>query len=175
MFKYCPSCASEAIRFERERVFRCRNCGFVYYHNNAAATACIIDTGGAILLLERAKEPAKGKLDFPGGFVEPDEGAVEALRRECVEEIDFDPGSDMQFFASFPNTYPYRGIVYRTCDLFFTVTAQNLKKDDLHLDPKECAGVRLIQYSNLNLSDIAFESARQAIRLLCAQRHKVLH
>ncbi|MDR2149622.1 MAG: NUDIX domain-containing protein [Spirochaetaceae bacterium] len=168
MFTYCPACASPSIRFERERVFRCADCGFVYYHNNAAAVAGIIDRGGALLLLERAKEPARGKLAFPGGFVDPGEGAVEALRRECLEEIGFDPGSCVQFFASFPNVYPYRGIVYRTCDLFFTGAAPDLKKEDLHPDPHECAGIHVITYSNLNEADLAFESARQALRLFCA-------
>jgi ADP-ribose pyrophosphatase YjhB (NUDIX family) len=169
MFTYCPACASPSIRFERERVFRCPECGFVYYHSNAAAVAAIIDLGGALLLLEREKEPLRGKLAFPGGFVDPGEGAVEALRRECTEEIGWDPGASVQFFASFPNVYPYRGIVYRTCDLFFTVAAPDLKEQELHPDPKECAGVHIIEYSKLNPADIAFESARAAIRLLLSR------
>jgi ADP-ribose pyrophosphatase YjhB (NUDIX family) len=51
----------------------------------------------------RAKEPAKGKLALPGGFVNPDEGAFEGLRRECLEEISWDPGPEAFRYASFPN------------------------------------------------------------------------
>ncbi|ORX42380.1 hypothetical protein BCR36DRAFT_416129 [Piromyces finnis] len=39
-----------------------------------------------ILVCERAKDPFKGKLNFVGGKVEPDETEDEAAYRELVEE-----------------------------------------------------------------------------------------
>jgi ADP-ribose pyrophosphatase YjhB (NUDIX family) len=169
MFTYCPSCKSSAIQFERNIVFRCPECGFTYYHSNAAATAGIITVHTSIVLLVRAKEPSKGKLAFPGGFVNPGEGAIDGLRRECIEEIAWDPGMDVHFFASFPNTYPYRGIIYKTCDLFFTISAPGLCEQDLHPDPKESTAIRLVSITALNPADLAFESARQAVQLLKRQ------
>jgi ADP-ribose pyrophosphatase YjhB (NUDIX family) len=117
------------------------------------------------VLLVRAKEPALGKLDLPGGFVNPDEGAVDGLRRECREEIGWDPGGGFSFLTALPNTYPYKGIVYKTCDFFFTVSAPGLREADLRLDPEEIGGVRFIRYGAVNLREIAFDSARQAVRL----------
>jgi ADP-ribose pyrophosphatase YjhB (NUDIX family) len=165
MFTFCPACASRAIRFEQDKVSRCPDCGFVYYHNVAAATGCVIDTGTHIAFTVRAKEPAKGKLALPGGFVNPDEGAFDGLRRECREEIDWDPvGVGAVLYASFPNIYPYKGVVYHTCDLFFSVFAPDVHLEDFHLDPSEIAAVRFIAYNDVQLDDLAFASTRLAIQ-----------
>jgi 8-oxo-dGTP pyrophosphatase MutT (NUDIX family) len=164
MFHYCPICASPKIRFEGNRKFICPDCGFVYYHNTAAATGCIIGNGEAIVFLVRGKEPARGKLDLPGGFVDPAEGAIEGLRRECREEIGWDPGPDFSFFASFPNVYPYRNIAYNTCDLFFTITVPGLSERDFHLEPGEIDGLRFIRPGDINFDDLAFDSTRRAVK-----------
>ena len=171
MFHFCPSCASPKIRFEAHTLFRCPDCGFVYYHNIAAATGCIIDTDEGVLLLVRAKEPAQSKLDLPGGFVGPGEGAVEGLRRECREEIGWDPGPHFSFFTSFPNTYPYQGILYNTCDLFFTLSAPGLREEDLHRDPQEIGGIRFIKPAQILMEDLAFDSTRRVMQAFLARQH----
>jgi ADP-ribose pyrophosphatase YjhB (NUDIX family) len=165
MFKYCPSCASPEIKF-RENKFFCPACGFTYYHNTAAATGCVISTGGFIMFLVRGKEPAVGKLDLPGGFVNPGEGALDGLRRELREEIGWEPGPGGEFvlFASFPNIYPYKNIVYNTCDLFFTLSAPELREEDLSLEKKEIAGLRFLRPAEVDFGELAFESTRRAIK-----------
>jgi 8-oxo-dGTP pyrophosphatase MutT (NUDIX family) len=135
----------------------------VYYHNVAAATGCVIAVGSAVALLVRAKEPARGKLDLPGGFVDPDEDAISCLRRECREEIGWDPGPNLTFLASFPNTYPYKNIVYKTCDSYFTVSAPDLDESCFTLDPEEIAGVRFIRPELVRPEDLAFDSTRKAV------------
>jgi ADP-ribose pyrophosphatase YjhB (NUDIX family) len=167
MFKYCPACASQKIILEGHR-FHCPDCGFVYYHNTAAATGCVIRAaGGKILLLVRGKEPAKGRLDLPGGFVDPGEGALEGLRRELREEISWDipPGIEPVLFASFPNRYPYRNILYNTCDLFFMIDAPDLTEKDLHLEEAEIGGIRFVNPADIQDEDLAFESTRKAIQV----------
>jgi ADP-ribose pyrophosphatase YjhB (NUDIX family) len=176
MFKFCPSCGSQKIVFENGRVFRCPDCDLVYYHNVAAATGCVINTGGPgagrLMLLVRGKEPAKGKLDLPGGFVDSGEGALEGLYRELGEEIGWTPplppgavlAEVFTLFASFPNVYPYKNIVYHTCDLFFALSAPGLTEADLRLEPGEIAGVRLVSPAEINDEDLAFDSTRRALR-----------
>lgn len=164
MFKFCPSCASHAIRFEHNKVFRCPDCGFEYYHNVAAATGCVIDTGTSIVFTVRAKEPAKGKLALPGGFVNPGEGAFEGLRRECLEELAWNPGAELTFYASFPNVYLYKGVDYNTCDLFFSVFAPSVSAADFCFDPDEVAEVRFLLYNSIDFDELAFDSTRRAVR-----------
>ncbi|MDR2303227.1 MAG: NUDIX domain-containing protein [Treponema sp.] len=172
MFRYCPSCASQNIRFEREKVFRCPDCGFTYYHNIAAATGCMIQTGGKVLFLVRGKEPLKGRLDLPGGFVDKGEGALEGLRRELQEEIGWEPPGDakLELFASFPNVYPYKGIVYQTCDLFFTVEAPSLKEDDFRLEAAEIEGLRFADPKEIKSEEFAFDSTRRAVEAFLKRR-----
>jgi 8-oxo-dGTP pyrophosphatase MutT (NUDIX family) len=174
MWNFCPSCGSPKIQFDQSHKFSCPACGFVYYHNTAAATGCVIRTKKGILLLVRGKDPAKGKLDLPGGFVDPGEGALDGLRRELREEIGW-PGeggacggnahdANFSLFASFPNTYPYKNIVYNTCDLFFTLDAPDLTEKDLRLAAGEIGGYCFVQPRDIRMEDLAFDSTRRALR-----------
>jgi ADP-ribose pyrophosphatase YjhB (NUDIX family) len=170
MFQYCPSCAKKNIQFNKNRI-SCPDCGFVYYHNTAAASGCVIRSGDKILLLERAIEPAIGKLDLPGGFIDPGEGVLDGLLRELREELGWEPpqpaGGSLteifKLFASFPNTYPYKNIVYNTCDLFFTVSAPGLTEKDLHPEKEEILNVRFLRPGEIKPEDLAFDSTRRAI------------
>ena len=180
MFKFCPACASEKINFEKGKKFCCPDCGFVYYHNIAAATGCIIavpEAGGErLMFLVRGKEPAKGRLDLPGGFVDLNEGALEGLCRELEEEIGWTPplppdtplARVFTLFASFPNVYPYKGMVYNTCDLFFSLSAPGLCEKDLRLQESEIAGVRFLKPEEINFDDLAFDSTRRAVKAYIA-------
>ncbi|MDR0302223.1 MAG: NUDIX domain-containing protein [Treponema sp.] len=177
MFNFCPSCASKKINFEEGKVFRCPDCGFVYYHNIAAATGCLISVpspeGERLVFTVRAKEPGKGLMDMPGGFVDAGEGALEGLYRELREEIGWTPpvpnGAKLtdvfKLYASFSNVYKYKGIDYNTCDLYFSVCAPGLTQDDLRLEKGEIAEVRFLKPEQIDLDQFAFESTKRAIKV----------
>lgn len=46
-----------------------------------------IEDNGKLLLTKKKKGPYSGQWDFPGGRIEFGESPVEALRRECLEEL----------------------------------------------------------------------------------------
>jgi ADP-ribose pyrophosphatase YjhB (NUDIX family) len=165
MFKFCPACASTKIIFKDNKSFKCPDCGFTYYHNTAAATGCVVSTRRGVILLVRGKDPSKGKLALPGGFVDPGEGALEGLRRELQEEIGWVPpeGTKIELFASFPNIYPYKDIVYNTCDLFFTLNAPDLTEEDLHPEAGEIAGILFLKPDEVKMEELAFDSTRRAM------------
>ena len=165
MFRYCPRCASARIEFDGKNRLSCPDCGFVYFHNTAAAAGLIISTKQGFLFLVRGEEPMKGKLDVPGGFLNPGESAIEGLLRECREEIGRDCGGDVRFLASFPNIYDYGGVSYNTCDLFFIAEMPDLTAEALTLQVGEVDGCRFILPANIDFAGIAFESARRAVRL----------
>ena len=170
MFQYCPSCGKKNITAKGNRFF-CPDCAFVYYQNTAAATGCVIQAGDKVLFLVRAREPSSGKLDLPGGFVDPGEGVLDGLLRELREELGWEPpvppgmplAEVFTLFASFPNTYPYKNIDYNTCDMFFTVSAPGLTEKDIHVQAEEITGIRFLRLDDLNQEDLAFNSVRRAL------------
>jgi ADP-ribose pyrophosphatase YjhB (NUDIX family) len=181
MFNFCPACASKKITFNEGKVFSCPDCSFIYYHNIAAATGCLICVpegdkhdrrSDRLVFLVRGKEPAIGKLDLPGGFVDIGEGVIEGLYRELKEEIGWVPpvpkGASLSgifnLFASFSNIYDYKGIKYNTCDMYFTVHAPGLTPDDLHLEQDEVSAVRFLKPHEIDFSALAFESTRLAVK-----------
>ena len=170
MFQYCPSCGKDKIKYHGNR-FNCPDCGFVYFHNTAAASGCVIQAEEKVLLLVRGREPSLGKLDLPGGFVDPGEGILEGLVRELREELGWEPliPSGVSFadyftlFASFPNTYPYKNIVYNTCDVFFTISVPGLGEKDLQLEKDEISAALFLRPEEIKINDLAFDSTRQAM------------
>lgn len=129
-FLLCPVCGSKNVVTHKIK-WTCPDCNFDLYNNVAAAVGIIIvDDENKVVFETRAKEPRKGFLALPGGFVNPDECAEAAVIRECREEIGFEV-KNPQFICSFPNTYPYKNIVYKTCDLFFVARVPGHLEDYL--------------------------------------------
>ena len=119
LFRFCPVCGSQHFVENNFKSKKCEQCGFVYYFNSAAATAIFItNKTGELLVVRRAKEPAKGSLDLPGGFVDMSETAEEAIIRELKEETGL-LISKPEYLFSLPNIYRYSGFDVHTVDMFF--------------------------------------------------------
>ena len=143
-----------------DRVCICRDCGFRFYINVAAAVAAIIlDDEGRILLTRRAKEPAKDTWDLPGGFVDFGETAEEALKREVLEELNLDLDT-FAYFRTLPNVYEYAGFNYRTLDLFYTCRAKDLKQIKT-LD--DVSGYEFKSPGDIVLDDVGLLSIRKGL------------
>src|SRR5208337_1820480 len=88
IFQYCPRCGKKGFAFDGEKAFNCPVCQFRYYINACSAVAAIlVQPDGSIILTRRKFEPRQGFLDLPGGFVDPNERAEDAVRREILEEL----------------------------------------------------------------------------------------
>lgn len=118
-FVYCPVCGAKSFAVRNEKAKQCGECGFTYYFNPSASVACFVtNREGELLLVRRAREPAKGTLDLPGGFLDMYETAEEAVRREVKEETGL-LLDHCRYLFSLPNVYPYLGFDVHTLDLFF--------------------------------------------------------
>lgn len=85
-WRTCPRCAARLAA--EDGAVRCTACGLVVYAKPAAAVcALLLDGEGRVLLARRAEEPAAGKWDIIGGFMDEFEQPLETLRRELREEL----------------------------------------------------------------------------------------
>lgn len=130
-FRFCPKCGSPRFEKHNAKSKHCADCGFTYYFNPSAATVALIErevpqssncksSDGQIewCVVRRAKEPAKGTLDLPGGFSDMYETSEEGVIREVWEETGIRV-SRVEFLFSIPNQYLYSGFLVHTIDMFY--------------------------------------------------------
>ena len=170
-FKYCPACGSGDIYFDNVKRFSCKDCSFTYFHNVAAAVAAILEYDEKVVLIERAKDPGKGKLDLPGGFVDPNESAEEAIKRELKEELTLNL-RELRYVGSCPNIYKYEDVTYHTCDLFFYSKIDALPTD---FDKTEIEELILINPLEIPDDKIAFESVKMGLGIFKSSKSHVKH
>lgn len=160
-FRYCPACGS-LFSDHNFKSKTCRACGFTFYHNPSAAVATfVLNTEGELLVCRRAKEPAKGTLDLPGGFVDYDETAEQAVCREVAEETGLELSS-VDYLFSLPNHYLYSDLDVPTLDLFFQTTVSSAFSLQAADDVAECFFVPIHQ---LDASLFGLDSIRRAVSL----------
>jgi ADP-ribose pyrophosphatase YjhB (NUDIX family) len=136
------------------------SCRFTLFFNAASAVAGIlVRSDGYALFIRRAKDPGKGRLGMPGGFVDAGESAERALIREIREEVGLEV-RELRYLSSHPNLYAYADVTYTTLDLFYTATVS----DPQHAIPLDA--VESLVWADpltVDLEEIAFDSMREAL------------
>ena len=161
--KYCPQCGKENLQWSEEKKWHCIKCSFVLYHNCAAAVAVVVLYKDEILFTRRSQYPEKGKLDLPGGFVDPKENAEYACYRELKEELNIEIDiQKLKFLMSLPNVYHYQGIDYNTLDLFFEYRLD--EKISMSLEKNEISEILWLKRENIDIKDIAFSSQQRFLQ-----------
>jgi len=86
---FCVNCGGELVPRVIEGITyeACPNDDFVLWRDPKVVTAVVVEEPGGIVLGRRAIEPGRGLWCLPGGFVNSDEGPLDAAVRECGEEI----------------------------------------------------------------------------------------
>ncbi len=160
ILKYCPSCGKESLNWDSEKKWSCPECSFTLYNNVAGAVAVVIRYENEIYLTRRNRDPKKGKLDLPGGFVDPRESAEETCKRELFEELRLEVDiSNLKYITSLPNVYQYKEIDYNTIDLFYEYNVSEKFKGQL--DISEISDAVWIPLKELNPEEIAFDSQKK--------------
>jgi NAD+ diphosphatase len=166
IFRFCPRCGSARFEVSGNRSLKCADCGFHLYINSATAVAALIfNRKGKLLVTRRAIEPDFGKIDLPGGFVDPGETAEEALKRELFEELGVTV-KNMRYLTSGSNEYLYSGMTVFTTDLLFlveTVSLENIHAQD------DISGFEWVDPKTVDAEEIPAPSIRYFIKEIAAR------
>lgn len=167
-FQYCPECGSSHFEVNNAKSKKCAACGFVYYFNPSSATvALILNDKKELLVCRRAKEPAKGTLDLPGGFIDMDETGEEGVTREVLEETGLKVEKAIYQF-SLPNIYVYSGFPVHTLDMFFLCTVEDMSR---FLAMDDVAESFFLPLSEIRPEDFGLDSIRRGLIRLLTQDH----
>lgn len=165
-FKFCPKCGSARFTEHNEKSKACENCGFVYYFNPSASTVAVIrNHRNELLVCRRAKEPAKGTLDLPGGFSDCFETSEDSVIREVTEETGLKVKST-QYLFSLPNQYLYSDFLVHTVDMFFLC---NVEDNEALTPMDDVAELMWLPLHKLRPEEFGLASIREGIRKLLAK------
>jgi ADP-ribose pyrophosphatase YjhB (NUDIX family) len=156
-YRFCPRCAgrleSRALKQDDPQRLVCQACGFVFYLGPKLVAGAIVETGGGIVLIQRAIEPGYGLWTFPGGFVERGEVAEAAAARETLEET----GLEIEI-SEIVGLYTYEDQIPAIAVFAARVTGGELAPLDETLD------VRAFPPDELPWSEMAFPSTGHALK-----------
>jgi ADP-ribose pyrophosphatase YjhB (NUDIX family) len=114
------------------------------------------------LVVRRGKEPAKGTLDLPGGFVDNEESGEQGMVREIKEETGLIIDTDnVKYLFSIPNTYPYSDMEIHTLDMFFICHTNGSALPQADDDAAECLWLSL---HDVDVKHFGLHSIRQAVQ-----------
>jgi len=161
VLKYCPRCGSEKFTAEPGPSLKCEQCGFHLFVNSAAAVAAlVVNLQGRLMLVTRGVEPDYGKLDLPGGFVDPGESVEEALQRELKEELGLTI-QDFEYLGSAPNEYIFSQYSVFTVDMAFKVIPKSVE----NLVPQDdILKYRFYSEEEINYDNIPAPSIKQFVQ-----------
>jgi ADP-ribose pyrophosphatase YjhB (NUDIX family) len=156
-YRFCPRCAgrleSRTLKQDDPERLVCEACGFVFYLGPKLVAGAIVETGGGIVLIQRAIEPGYGLWTFPGGFVERGEVAEAAAARETLEET----GLEIEI-SDIVGLYTYEDQIPAIAVFAARVTGGELAPLDETLD------VRAFPPDELPWSEMAFPSTGHALK-----------
>jgi len=164
LFRFCPRCGAPSETEPREDTneFRCGRCALRYFFNPTVAVAVFVTRhDGRTLFIRRAREPAKGRLAPPGGFIDIGETAENAARRELREEVGLDI-RNVEFLCSHPNSYVFAEVTYPVVDLFFTAEAVDASATADAREVSECLWLDPLEVA---AGELAFPSMRHAMEI----------
>ena len=132
-FQFCPFCGTAYPQEQPEPwTWECQQCKQTLYQNQAVTDSGIVVQQDQLLFVVRGRQPHIGLLDFPGGFVQPNERIEEGLLREIKEELSVRAEIIKYLGLYGPLEYDFEGFLGYNCDHFYQVKLldQELKPAD---------------------------------------------
>ena len=117
----------------------------------------IVEDGRALVTV-RAREPEKGRLDLPGGFLDPGEHPAEGIVREAREELGIGLEVDPTPILLAPHTYGPEGVWVLAIGFRARIVGGKPRPAD------DVADIRWLTADEIDQADFAWEHDRQMVR-----------
>lgn len=159
---FCPNCGKSNWSNQTERLRICKDCGYEFYKNpTIGSCGFVFDDKGRLLVVRRAKNPAKGTLAIPGGFCEAGETVEDAVCREVFEETGIKVAVE-EFLFDLPDDYEYKGVELYPLDFYFKckIIDMSLAK----LDESESSEMLFIAPDEINPEEFGLPANRNAVK-----------
>lgn len=158
-FRFCPACGTELGAPNPEGGAECSECGRHWYRNMAPTAGAAIVHDGKALATVRAREPEKGKIDVPGGFLGPSEHPLEGLKREVNEELGIEIDVDMSDCVQMvPHPYGPEGDIVLALGFIARWVGGDPRPND------DVAAVKWLSSEEIDEEDFAWEHDRDLLR-----------
>lgn len=120
------------------------------YRNPTPTADIILQRDSKILMVRRKKDPFKGQLALPGGFINEGETAEEAARREAIEEtsLEVEPIEILGVYSD-PKRDPRKHIM-STVFVGIIVGGSDKAGDDAE-------SIEWVELGNIEKQEIAFD------------------
>jgi ADP-ribose pyrophosphatase YjhB (NUDIX family) len=157
-YKFCPADGTRLGEPRPSGGATCPQCGRSWYRSSAPSVGAAIVENGKALVTVRAREPEKGRLDVPGGFLDLGEHPVDGLVREAREElgVEIEVLGDPVMLAT--HTYGAEGDYVLALGFRARITAGEVRPTD------DVVEVRWVSAGELDSLDFAWEHDREMVR-----------
>jgi ADP-ribose pyrophosphatase YjhB (NUDIX family) len=107
---FCRRCGAHVTK-QSDGFYVCEHGHHLFYKMYNGVLLALLNQKNEVLMIIRGRDPGKGTLDFPGGFMDLGELPMEAVRRETLEETGLTSSSyePPQFLCWAIDTYEYQG------------------------------------------------------------------
>ena len=157
-YRFCPADGTRLNDPRPSGGVTCPLCGRSWYRSPAPATGAVIVRDGKALVTVRARDPEKGRLDLPGGFLDQGEHPAEGIAREAREELGIELEVDPTPILLAPHTYGPEGAWVLAIGFRARIaTGEPSPADDV-------ADIRWLSADEVDQADFAWEHDRRAIR-----------
>lgn len=164
---FCRRCGT-ALKHQDGSLHVCQNDHKIFANASPATAVILVNDEHEFLILERAMDPGKGRLDAPGGFCDGAESLEETIAREVKEEVNLDPAdyTKPEFLLSRTNAYEFGGEVVPALDIIFVA---RMKTDKQPVAGDDAATAEWVPAAELDLDKVLFPSVREGFQRVIAR------